>query len=143
MGNGEVKSKTKEVTMKGFKKGVKIPGVLAIILLLFVLNGCIGGQNIKKDLTPDEMARASIDYYQRQVKVNMANTEIFLKGNPQYVAKFEAEIAPIFKNLNVEIGNFIQLGKTGVLNADTIEGKLQPILDQIILKLYEVGAKKK
>jgi hypothetical protein len=119
---------------------VKLFAILAMVLMLVVGCATLG---IKKDLTPDEMARASIDYYQRQVKVNTANTEIFLKGNPQYIAKYEVEILPLMKQLNSEANNFIQLGKTGVLNASTIEGKLQPILDQVILKLYEIGAKKK
>lgn len=113
--------------------------VLAMVVMLVACQGF----TVKKDLTPDEMARASIDYYQRQVKVNTANTEIFLKGNPQYIAKYESEIHPLMKQLNTEINNFITIGKTGTLNADTIEGKLQPILDQVILKLYEIGAKKK
>lgn len=120
----------------------KFKFVLVLPIVLMFAMAC-APFTVKKDLTPDEMARASIDYYQRQVKVNTANTEIFLMGNPQYIAKYETEILPLMKQLNAEANNFIQLGKTGVLNASTIEGKLQPILDQIILKLYDIGAKKK
>lgn len=110
------------------------------VFLLITLVGCATLQDQWNKLTPDEQARVIIKGFQRQVTNLLISTEAYVKANPKYAENWKNKILPSAELVKQMLDVLIDLKTTPKLTPDLVYSKVQPLMNNLILFIGEIGA---
>lgn len=94
------------------------------------------------NLTPDQKARVTLNGIQAQLNQQFDQTKLYIGSNPQYSAVWKFEIVPMFDKANKAVKAMIQTAMIGTLTPDQVYLKIQPMINELALKLISMGMQK-
>ncbi len=124
------------------RKNLKL---LFLVPVIFALAGCSlftppPADQFWNNLNPDQKARIIIDGLQTKLGILFDNGKTYIVVHPQYQQDWQKKIVPAFDLANKAIKDQITLGKAGALNPDNVYLSLQPLVNQVVLYLVQIGA---
>jgi hypothetical protein len=139
------------------KPTITIPGkVFSILLLVASLflfpmiqscatMGTTGQPSFQEQwnsLTPDQKARVTLNGIQTQLNQQFDTAKAYVTANPQYKDAWQKEVVPIFDKANKAVKAMIDTAMISSLTADQVYLKIQPMINELALKLISMGMQK-
>ncbi len=123
------------------KKRIKaVFAVLLMLLLSLYLSSCATIQDQWDKLTPDEQARIVIRGFQRNLTNLLVSTEAYVKANPKYSDSWKNKILPVAELVKKSLDSLIDIKQTPKLTPDLVYAKVQPLMNELILLIAQIGA---
>ena len=117
--------------------------ILIFFFASFLASCATTGSNIQEQweaLTPDEQARVVISGFQKQVKNLLISTEAYVTANPKYLSNWKTKILPSADFTKKSLDALVDLRLTPNLTPDLVYSKIQPLINNLILLIGQIGA---
>jgi hypothetical protein len=93
-------------------------------------------------LTPDQKARVTLNGIQTQLNQQFDTAKAFVTANPQYKDAWQKEVVPMFDKANKAVKAMIETAMVSSLTPDQVYLKIQPMINELALKLISMGMQK-
>src|SRR4030042_419567 len=117
--------------------------ILVFFTFSFLASCATTGSNIQEQweaLTPDEQARVVISGFQKQVRSLLISTEAYITANPKYLDGWKTKILPSADFTKKSLDALVDLRLTPNLTPDLVYSKIQPLINNLILLIGQIGA---
>lgn len=118
--------------------------VALVLMVALALVNCAGSQVQQSwnALSPGDKARVVLDGMQTELNTKFDQAKAYVMVNPQYQDTWKTKIVPAFDTTNRAIASSVILAKQEKLTPDQVYSQLQPMINNIINMLIQIGAVK-